>query len=338
MSSNDIYVINGFYAAMRAKYTKPGVGIYYYSVQWNSSLLSWADFRADVLGCTDPEKATPGSLRWQILQEWQSLGLPSKPNVGDNGVHGSASPLEGLAERMNWLGVALEDDETGVSLIQAGIAKEKIKDWIKDAQVDVGDGQMVNAFDAFEDLSIGPMLKKAQKIGGDPFEEPPEFALNQAFIFIKPHALTDGVKALVKSILREQSISIIDEGFIGAEAISSRKLVDNHYYAIANKASLSKPAELNPPAAKQEEFAKKFGITWQQALADGVVYNAVDACKRLGIDGTTMDKKWAAAKKEGNLLKFGGGFYAGKIPAPPPESSSGWLSAVALSIAAMFGR
>ena len=29
-----------------------------------------------------------------------------------------------------------------------------------------------------------------------------------------------------------------------------------------------------------------------------------------------MDKLWAGAKKGGNLVKFGGGFYAGKIPAP----------------------
>ena len=38
----DIYVINGFYAAMRSKYTKAGEAVYYYAVQWNSSLLSWA--------------------------------------------------------------------------------------------------------------------------------------------------------------------------------------------------------------------------------------------------------------------------------------------------------
>lgn len=62
--------------------------------------------------------------------------------------------------------------------------------------------------------------------------------------------------------------------------------------AVANKASLSKPAELNPPAAKQEEFAKKFGITWKAALDQGLVFNAVDGCKRLGIDGEKMDKTW----------------------------------------------
>ena len=67
----------------------------------------------------------------------------------------------------------------------------------------------------------------------------------------------------------------------------------------------------------------------------GRCYNAVDGCKRLGIDGTTMDKQWAGAKKAGNLVKFGGGFYAGKIPAPA-KSDNGWISGAILAIYALF--
>ena len=44
-------------------------------------------------------------------EQWKELGLKSEPNVGDNGVHASASPLEGLAERMNWVGAKLQTDE-----------------------------------------------------------------------------------------------------------------------------------------------------------------------------------------------------------------------------------
>ena len=96
-SEDSIYVINGFYAAMRAKYTSPGSSIYYFSVQWDASAMSWADFRGSVLGATDPATAEAGSMRHEILQRWEALGLASKPNVGDNGVHGSASAFEGLA-------------------------------------------------------------------------------------------------------------------------------------------------------------------------------------------------------------------------------------------------
>ncbi len=38
-----------------------------------------------------------------------SSGLSYLPTVGDNCVHASASPFEGLAERMNWLKVKPEE-------------------------------------------------------------------------------------------------------------------------------------------------------------------------------------------------------------------------------------
>ena len=106
------------------------------------------------------------------------------------------------------------------------------------------------------------------------------------------------------------------QGDLDNKTIESKKLIDQHYYAIANKASLSKPSELNPPAKKLEDFQSVFGISWKDALAQGIVYNAVDGCKKLGIDGEEMDKRWAGAKKAGHLVKFGGGFYAGKLEAP----------------------
>ena len=73
-----------------------------------------------VLGATDPETAAEGvfvclfvclfygddedyfvfagSVRREILNRWQEFGLQSRPDVGDNGVHASASPFEALAE------------------------------------------------------------------------------------------------------------------------------------------------------------------------------------------------------------------------------------------------
>merc|ERR1712110_780137 len=95
---------------MRSAFTKPGGSIRYYTVEWDPSKLSWEDFRGKVLGPTDPKDAPKDSLRGEILADWESLGLSAEPNVGDNGVHASASPFEALAERLNWVGVKLEDD------------------------------------------------------------------------------------------------------------------------------------------------------------------------------------------------------------------------------------
>merc|ERR1711924_26636 len=83
--------------------------------------------------------------------------------------------------------------------------------------------------------------------------------------------------------------------------------------AIANKASLTLPKDLNPPEAKQAEFAEKFGISWPDALAQDKVFNALDGCTKLGLSGDEMDTQWAKTKKAGQLVKFGGGFYAGLV-------------------------
>ena len=375
--------------AMREKYTTPGTSIYYYLVEWDPAKLSWEDFRGKVLGATDPKDATDGALRKEIFKTWKALGLKSEPNVGDNGVHASASPFEAMAERLNWLGATLETDAFGKAMIASGIPKATIMAWTKDPQVPF-EGKKASLFDLLEDLDYDECLAKAQAIAGVSGKRPS--GKQQAYVFIKPHAVTDKTKALAAKQFAAAGITVCatpasptpsprqhtrrrtlkqrrthataaatgplpwlpphpgrpqgtpsaaglgwrapvrhatptptptptptqvtSEGSLGAEIIEKNKLIDNHYYAIANKASLSKPAELNPPVPKQEDFEKKFGISWKAALAKGIVYNAVDGCKQMGIDGTQMDKQWAAAKKAGNLVKFGGGFYAGKVEPP----------------------
>jgi hypothetical protein len=96
------------------------------------------------------------------------LGLKSKPNTGDNGVHASASPFEGLAERVNWLGKKVEDDNFGKGLIAAGVPLEEIKKWFEDVQVSVEgetrEGKAMSVFDTLEDLDADTSLAKVSKI------------------------------------------------------------------------------------------------------------------------------------------------------------------------------
>jgi len=133
---------------------------------------------------------------------------------------------------------------------------------------------------------------------------------NKAFLFIKPHAVTDATKALVGAQLVEKGFTICKEGSISAEDMDSKKLIDNHYYAIASKATILKPSELNIP---EDKFEAKFGLSWADALAGGRVFNALDACADLEIDAAEMDKQWGIHKKADKLIKFGGGFYCGHI-------------------------
>lgn len=117
LKHHDRFVVNGFYAAMRAEYVRPDAHVSWMIVEWDVAALSWKDFRANVLGATDPTAARQGSIRKQILDHAQELGLSFTPGTGTNCVHGSASPLEALKERMIWASASLEDDAFAKALM-----------------------------------------------------------------------------------------------------------------------------------------------------------------------------------------------------------------------------
>merc|ERR1719265_1077630 len=133
---------------------------------------------------------------------------------------------------------------------------------------------------------------------------------NCAFVFLKPLAVTDKMKELAKETLEKNNIKIVKEGRIDAADIDKKQLIDKHYYAIASKATLLTPDKLNVPADK---FKEQFGLEWADVLKDEKAFNAKDACEKFGIDAGELDKMWGGAKKAGNLVKFGGGFYCAKL-------------------------
>jgi nucleoside diphosphate kinase len=155
------YVLNAFFMSMRGKFVAPGSSIHYYSVTFDSRKLSWADFRGQVLGPTDPAKAPAGSLRGKILASWEKFGLAGAPNGTDNGVHASASPFEGFAERMNWLGATPEEDEFGAQMLKAGVSKETIQAWSVDPRVKISETEEGSLFDNLEDINADECLEKA---------------------------------------------------------------------------------------------------------------------------------------------------------------------------------
>ena len=302
-----IYAFNGFFMQMRSKFVAPDASIYYFVVEWDESALSWGDFRGSVLGPTDPAEAPADSIRGMILAQWEALGLASEPNTGDNGVHASASPFEALAERNNWLGASFEQDSFGAALLGAGIPLATLQAWSKDPQVtftENGESTTGSLFDALEDMNSSDCLAKSVAISATAGLK------NSAFVFVKPHAVTEATKALVKEQLAARGINIVTEGSLTGPEIDERMLIDNHYYAIASKATILKPPQLPVPA---DRFAEKFGVEWQAMLDAGKVYNAMDACAYLGVDAAGLDAIWGKTKKDGKMIKFGGGFYCGLI-------------------------
>lgn len=157
------YVFNGFFMSMRSTYVKEGASIYYYVVQWDQAALSWQDFRGKVLGPTDPAEAPKDSVRGCALANWKDLGLAFEPNVGENCCHASASPFEGLAERMNWLAANAETDPFGKALLDATLKMDTIKEWTLDPQVKTGDATG-SIWDALEDKNASDCLELCVKI------------------------------------------------------------------------------------------------------------------------------------------------------------------------------
>ena len=108
---------------------------------WDPARLSWASFKNDVIGATDPSQANEGSIRKKLLDQWDPLGLPEQPNGTDNGVHASAGPLEALKERLLWCGFDLEKDPTGSRLVQLAVWDEirhpAINELLENPDIDV---------------------------------------------------------------------------------------------------------------------------------------------------------------------------------------------------------
>ena len=133
-------------------------------------------------------------------------------------------------------------------------------------------------------------------------------------MFVKPAAVTPATLKLVEEKFRSFGIKITGSGSLDAKTIDEKMLIDNHYGAIASKAMMLKPSELNVSAKAQAEFKEAFGMEWAEALAAGKVYNAVDGCAKMGCKPVNMESQyWSKLKKGKTLIKFGGGFYCGKL-------------------------
>lgn len=136
---------------------------------------------------------------------------------------------------------------------------------------------------------------------------------NYSFVFIKPHANNEAVLKLVKEKFKQNNMAIIKDGWIAAEDIDSKKLIDTHYGSIASRAMKATPGSLvvQPKAAAQ--FKETFGLEWTDALKQGLVFNAREAATKLNTDFDGIGAKWAPLRGAGKCLKFGGGFYVGQM-------------------------
>lgn len=155
-----LYLVNGFYIAMRQYYVEEGAKVIYFTVEWNENELSWADFRSKVIGSTDPREADPNSLRGRLYQEYQTFGLTEEPNKSKNCVHASAGPIEAMKERATWIELDLDKDPFARVMKSKGVSDELLKKWGNNETCKIGSKQGP-AFDLLEDLNSSAVIDLA---------------------------------------------------------------------------------------------------------------------------------------------------------------------------------
>ena len=121
-------------------------------MQFDEKAVPWSMFRTNIIGATDPSAAEKGSLRRTILEDWKALGLAFEPSTADNSVHASAGPVEGMRERMIWLGSAVEEDAFGKQMLDAGVTSATISSLMSNQVIAVGGKEVRNVMLTYADM------------------------------------------------------------------------------------------------------------------------------------------------------------------------------------------
>lgn len=161
-----LLVVNGFYASMRRDYVEKPNTVLFFTAEWKEQDLSWKDFRAECIGSTNPATASASSLRGKMLQHWEDLGLPQKPDVTRNCVHASAGPIEALRERATWIQISLDQDPFAKLLLAQGVPRAYIEHCTNNEEVTV-EGKTGPAFDVFEDVNSSTVVDQLLKAAAE---------------------------------------------------------------------------------------------------------------------------------------------------------------------------
>ena len=159
-----IYVLNGFYPSIREIYTEENGFIRCFLMEFYGEQLHWKQFRAEVIGATDPAKATSGSIRGTLFQRRQEFGLSMDSR--DNVIHASASPFEAMTERSIWMPeFDLDLDPLMQELSGMGISPQKLAELACGNPVITLNGKTASAIDHLEDTDTPAAAALIRQMG-----------------------------------------------------------------------------------------------------------------------------------------------------------------------------
>jgi hypothetical protein len=128
-------ILNPFHAYQVVPYNAPGNAIVAFECL---SEIPWTKLRNNIGGPTDPTTAPEGSIRHLLLKEKDHFGL-HEVDRGNNGVHMSAGPLEGMIEVQRFFSdhtpLSFDDTAFGHALKDKGVDISKV---VANPDVDTG--------------------------------------------------------------------------------------------------------------------------------------------------------------------------------------------------------
>ena len=153
-------IINGFHPAQIEHFYSAQAPIIVTTLRTRSN---WRGLRKELIGATDPSKASAGSLRAQLLARSREFGLESIDSLR-NGVHLSGGPVEAVQEIRRYLQDYDEDTQsynvkqTNLGeLITKELGQERAEALISNREIRINDTQGT-IFDLTEELNTDQAL------------------------------------------------------------------------------------------------------------------------------------------------------------------------------------
>jgi hypothetical protein len=144
---------------------------------------------------------------------------------------------------------------------------------------------------------------------------------NSAFFYFKPGANSPSTIEFVRDWLTSAGFMITEEGDVASSVIEKGNIVDKQFADIGKRAYTKKPSELTLPASAYIRFQKKFGMSWSDAIHEGIVFNAADAASALEVHYEELNRAWMLAMEKGQVVMFERGFYCGLLDSIPGKGS-----------------
>nr|CCC93847.1 conserved hypothetical protein [Trypanosoma congolense IL3000] len=299
LSRENAFLINGFFPYLQDSYEREDANVTCYVVSWLESRMTWRSFREDVVGCTNPERAHPNSLRGLIRDHWHTLGLKGPCTTTDNGVHASAGPLEAVLERHLWVNSPLTHDPFTLRLEERGLTGALLYGWRTNPVVVMGDGSRRGCvFDLLENLQttevVDLMCDAEQKLLAGYNEQ----LVNRAVVVLKPYAVSNSTITTIRDFLASSDVKVLQEVVLPSVCVKERFLENSSFLKLSSWADFTSEELLSDLVSiVKDNFSAYFELGWDDCVSRGRLMGATDICKRFSLTAAELLSQWEATEQ-----------------------------------------